>query len=182
MESTIERGSEEQEEEFTKRGESYIVTDGYVEGFYATITPREGFFDLEVWGEGYLNTRELTIDNVRTALGEFKIDLPDKLANGLTEWQEKFWDGNGIEPNLGPFGDRLTLEEIEMVYGPEGVEGAEETSERLRLEFGSTLAEAQGIAEYESPFANLKRSSPGDDHAQEQSLELEDEEDHSFSF
>jgi hypothetical protein len=182
MESTIERGPEGQEEEFTKRGESYIVTDGYVEGFHATITPREGFFDLEVWGEEYLNTRELTVDNVRTVLGEFKIDLPDKLANGLTEWQEKFWDGNGIESDLGAFGDRLTPEEIEMAYGPEGVAAPEETGERLRLEFGSALAEARGIAEYESQFANLKRSPLGDDHAQEQSLELEDEEDHSFSF
>jgi len=115
-------------------------------------------------------------------LGEFKIDLPDKLANGLTEWQEKFWDGNGIESNFGDFGDRPMLEEIEMAYGPEGVAAPEETGERLRLEFGSTLAEAQGIAESESQFANLERSSLGDEHAQEQSLELEDEEDHSFSF
>lgn len=78
--------------------------------------------------------------------------------------------------------DRLTPEEIEMVYGPEGAEAPEETDERLRFEFGSALAEAQGIAEHESRFANLERSSPGDDHAQEQSVELEDEEDYSFSF
>jgi len=84
---------------------------------------------------------------------------------------------------MGPvIEDRLTPEEIEMVYGPEGAEAPEETSERLRLEFGSTLAEAQGIAEYESQFANLERSSPGDDHTQGQSVELDDVEDHSFSF
>src|SRR5262249_36323948 len=56
MESTIERGPEEQEEEFTKRGDSYIITDGYVEGFVATITPREGFFDVEAHRNEYDST------------------------------------------------------------------------------------------------------------------------------
>jgi hypothetical protein len=173
------------EEEFTKEGESYIVNDGYVEGFRASITPREGFFDLEVYRheseyerdddigiyvqgyrEEYLNSRELTVDNLRTAVEDFKLTVPDNLAKELTEWQEKHWDGN----------------EIEKGYMPEGIEGPEATSERLRLEFGSALAEAQGIAEYESQFANLERSSPGEIHAQGQSIELEDGEDNSFSF
>jgi hypothetical protein len=173
------------EEEFTKEGESYIVNDGYVDGFRASITPREGFFDLEVYRyeyenerdddigiyvqgyrEEYLNSRELTADNLRTAVRDFNLTVPDNLAKELTEWQEKYWDSN----------------EIEMGHAPEGAEAPEEISERLRLEFGSALAEAQGIAEYESQPANLERSLPGNDHAQGQSVELDDGEDHSFSF
>jgi hypothetical protein len=122
-----------------------------------------GFFDLEVYRneyeyerdddigvhveyhrETYLKSRELTVDNVRTAVRDFELAVPDKLANELTEWQEKYWDGNKIESNLG---DRLTPEEIEMAYGGEA---PEETSERLRLEFGSALAETQGISGYET--------------------------------
>ncbi len=149
MESTVKRGPW-LEEEFTKEGESYIVNDGYVEGFRASITPREGFFDVEVYRneheyerddeigvhvvghrEEYLNSRELTVDNIRTAVRDF-VTIPDSLANELTEWQEKYWDGN----------------EIEKGYAPEGAEAPEEISERLRLEYGSALAEAQGIAEF----------------------------------
>jgi hypothetical protein len=170
------------EEEFTKEGESYIVNDGYVEGFRASITPREGFFDVEVYRheyeyerddnigsyvqghrEEYLNSRELTVDNIRAAVRDFELTVPDNLANELTEWQEKYWDGN----------------EIEMGYMPDGAKAPEEISERLRLEYGSALAEAQGIRDYESQF---ETSSPSNNQAQGQSLELEDGEDHSFSF
>jgi hypothetical protein len=104
------------EEAFTKRDESYLVNDGYVEGFVASITPREGFFDLEVYRneyeyvrdddigvhveghrEEYLNSRELTVDNIRTAVREFEITVPESLANELTEWQEKYWEGHAGE-------------------------------------------------------------------------------------
>jgi len=82
----------------------------------------------------------------------------------LVEWLSGEFD------KLGPKG-------IELDYWPGGPEAPEEISERLRLEFGSALAEAQGIADYES-----LRSSPGADQAQGQSVELDDEEDYSFSF
>jgi hypothetical protein len=163
MGSTVKRGPW-LEEEFTKEGESYLVNDGYVEGFRALITPREGFFDLEVYRneyeyerdddigvhveyhrETYLKSRELTVDNIRTAVRDFELAVPDNLANELTEWQEKYWDSNKIEPGSGTFEGRVTPEEIEMAYGGEA---PEETSERLRVEFGSALAEAQGVAEF----------------------------------
>ncbi len=79
-----------------------------------------------------------------------------RLKTELTEWQE-YWDGNEIESNLG---DRLTPEEIEMAYGGQS---PEDISERLRLEFGSALAEAEGIARHGSPrravegFASVPR-------------------------
>jgi hypothetical protein len=144
MESTVKRGPW-LEEEFTKEGESYIVNDGYMEGFRASITPREGFFDLEVYRneyeyerddeigvqvkhhrETYLNSRELTVDNVRTAVRDFELAVPDNLANELNEWQEKYWDGY----------------EEEIEYG---------RYKGQRLEFGPPLARAEGIANYGSP-------------------------------
>lgn len=155
------------EEEFTKEGESYIVNDGYIEGLRASITPQEEFFDLEIYKNEYeyerdddigayvvgyraeyLKSRELTVDNIRTAIRDFNLTMPDDLAKELTGWQEQYLDSNKIESNLGNLGDRLSPEEIETVYGG----AAPETiSERLRVEFGAALAEAEGVAKYGSP-------------------------------
>jgi hypothetical protein len=177
-----------EEQGFTKQGDSYVISNDQTK---ATITPREGFFDVEAhrneydstetfvgyvgdnalafYGkEGYVerstneywDSRELTVENVKIVLEKFEIDLPDSLAKGLSDWQEQFWDGH----------------ETEKGYIPEGAEAPEETSERLRLELGSALAEAQGIAEYESLTPSLS-----EDHAREQSVEVEDGEGNSFS-
>lgn len=215
-----ERGSWT-EEAFTKQGVSYVSyvnTDGPME---FRITPREGYFDVEVsettheyeyehdvidgisvsypvYDEidemEHLNSRELTVCNVETAVQRAILDpewtLPEDLAKKLIDWQEKYWDGN----------------EIEKGYVPEGVAAPEDISERLGPEFDSALAEAQGIAVYESltleerqdviqsarelddwmeseAITKYERASLEDNqNAQEQSVELEDGEDHSFSF
>lgn len=209
MELKLETSQAEREEqEFTKRGDLYIVPDGQEEGFSALITPRDGLFDVQVWKgeeetdaysraiygspiyeEKCLHTRELTVENAQKTLDEYHIKIPDRLVEELSEWRREFLESPEHADEMrmaaaeaGDLDGQLTLEEVEMIYGPKGAEAQEETSERLRVEFGSALAEAQGIAEYESQLANLERSSPDDNHAQEQSLELEDGEDHSFSF
>jgi hypothetical protein len=38
----------------------------------------------------------------------------------------------------------MTTEEFELLYGKDGCESAEEISERLRVEYGAALAEAEG--------------------------------------
>ncbi len=55
MEPRMEGAPDErQEEEFVKRDGTYIIPDRPVnERFYAEITPREGFFDVEVYGWEY---------------------------------------------------------------------------------------------------------------------------------
>jgi len=59
-------------------------------------------------------------------------------------------------------GDRLTPEEFEMIYGPEGAVTPEETSERLRIEFGSALSETQGIADMEPEQKGATYTKSGD--------------------
>jgi len=65
-------------------------------------------------------------------LKEFDISLPDSLADGLTEWQEKFWDGQEIEPNFGEFNDRMAPEEelkrilTKVIYNDMSAMNAEE--------------------------------------------------------
>jgi len=74
------------------------------------------------------------------------------LAKQSSEWRREFWAGHEIEP-----GARLTSEEFRMIYGPEGAEAPEEIGERLRIEVGSALAQAEGIANYGSPRIAVER-------------------------
>jgi hypothetical protein len=133
---------------YTKKDDSYRLDDGKF-GFFADLTPRDGVFDVKVWTSDYsyavdrdlgpiydtevyvereeqdlLNTRELTVDGVRTSLLKYGITLPPGLAKALSVQREEYWQGHADEINkiAGDLKDVLT----EVIYNDMSAADAEE--------------------------------------------------------
>jgi len=67
-----------------------------VEGYSVKITPNAaGEFDVEVWREKEERRPDIcasTVDEIRTALQEFDLTLPDRLAEKLSDRQQDYLD------------------------------------------------------------------------------------------
>src|SRR6266545_3711523 len=160
----IEQFAPDSEDVIRRDGYSVYMRDG-VPAMYAvnigldsrvTIKPTQDGFEVQVTEDGVKHSKSLeeSAKDVEKILDLVDISIPYKLVEELSEWRREFLESEAYADEMhmaaaeaGDLDGRLTPEEVEMAYGREA---PEETSERLRLEFGSTLAETQGISSYET--------------------------------
>jgi hypothetical protein len=158
---------------YTKKDDSYRLDDGKL-GAFAELTPRDGVFDLKVWTADYsyavdrdlepiyntsvyvereeqdlLNTRELTVDGVRTSLLKYGITLPPGLAKALSVQREEYWQGHADEINkiAAELKDVLT----EVIYNDMSAADAEERRGGTAELAQETLSRADLVGNEDEP-------------------------------
>jgi hypothetical protein len=117
-----ETAPEARESEFVEqfgRYDAVLERDGRLRG-WASITPTQGVFDVELVKMGYTNyadeytgeihrglgieeyskSLELTVEDVRKVLDQWDIKLPEWLAEKLSEWRQEFWESPEMQDEM----------------------------------------------------------------------------------
>ncbi len=109
---------------------SAIVHKGDLEGHFGKVTSTEFGFYVQISKEEYTksntgdykrketelsHTREVTVDGVRKALKDFRIELPPLLAKDLSDWREQALTPDKTNPNPNHGGYRAENEVLSIV-------------------------------------------------------------------